>query len=86
MDRKIAAGGFLVLFVFGFRRIRTSQPGKDGRYVFRDLPAGEYHVVVVLDPDPGRHFDADYLGQLVPMSISVKLADGESRTMDIKVR
>ena len=68
------------------RRIRTSQPGKDGRYVFRDLPAGEYHVVVVLDPEPGRHFDADYLGQLVPMSISVKLADGESRTLDIKIR
>jgi hypothetical protein len=68
------------------RRIRTSQPGKDGRYVFRDLPAGEYHVVVMLDPEPGRHFDADYLGQLVPLSISVKLGDGESRTQDIKIR
>ena len=67
-------------------RIRTSQPGKDGRYAFRDLPPGEYQVVALLDLEPGRHFDPEYLGQLVPLSFSVKLGEGESRTLDIKVR
>lgn len=51
-----------------FRRIRTSQPGKDSRYAFRDLPGGGYHVVALLDLEPDRNFDAEYLGQWVPLS------------------
>lgn len=40
----------------------------------------------MLDLEPGRQFDAEYLSQLVPLSFSVKLGDGESRTLDIKIR
>jgi hypothetical protein len=74
------------LWVPQSRRIRTSQPGADGRYTFRHLPAGDYHVVAIRDPEPGRHFDADYLGQLVPLSIGLKLGEGERRTLDIRIK
>ena len=68
------------------RRIRTAPPSPDGRYTFPGLPAGDYHLALVLDPDPGRLADPEWLKALVSGSVSVKLNEGETRGQDLRVR
>jgi len=68
------------------RRIHLVLPSPDGRYSFRGLPPGEYHLALVLDPDPGRLPDPEWLKLLVPGSESIKLGEGETRAQDLRVR
>jgi hypothetical protein len=68
------------------RRIHTAPPSPDGRYTIRGLPAGDYHLAVVLDPDPGRLPDPEWLKTLVSGAVSVKLNEGETRGQDLRVR
>ena len=68
------------------RRIQTAQPSPDGRYSLRGLPPGEYHVALVLDPEPGRLPDPEWLRLLLPGSMSVSLNEGETRTQELRVR
>jgi hypothetical protein len=68
------------------RRIQTAQPSPDGRYSLRGLPPGEYHLALVLDPEPGRLPDPEWLRLLLPTSVSVTLNEGEARVQDLRVR
>jgi hypothetical protein len=74
------------LWVPQSRRIRLAQAGPDGRYAIRGLPAGEYRLAALLDPEPGREFDPEFLAGLLGTAMSVRLAAGEMRTQDIRVR
>ncbi len=68
------------------RRIRLALTGPDGRYAFRGLPPGEYRVAVLVDPEPGREFDPEFLSQLLPAGTAVALAAGETRAQDLRVK
>lgn len=68
------------------RRIHVTQPGPDGRYTIRSLPAGDYRVAAVVDPEPGQQFDPEFLAQLLTGSTAITLGEGEKRTQDIRVR
>ena len=68
------------------RRIQTAQPSPDGRYTFLGLPAGDYRLALVLDPEPGRLPDPEWLKLLVAGSVSVRLNEGETRGLDLRVR
>jgi len=68
------------------RRIHSTLPAPGGRYTFRGLPSGEYLLALVLDPEPGRLPDPEWLEQLVPAAVSVKLNEGETRGQDLRVR
>ena len=68
------------------RRIRVAHTGPDGRYGFDMLPAGEYRLAVVTDFEQGREFDAAFLEELAPASLSVVVEAGQTKTYDIKVR
>ena len=68
------------------RRIQALRPSPDGRYTFRGLPPGEYHLALVLDPEPGRLPDPEWLRLLVPTATSVSLNEGETRGQDLRVR
>ena len=61
------------------RRIHVSHPGLDGRYTVRALPAGEYRLAGLTDPEPGRHSDPDLLSQL-------QLGAAEKKIQDVRVR
>lgn len=68
------------------RRIHVVLAGPDGRYALRGLPPGEYRLAAVLDPEPGRQFDPEFLTELLSASIAMKLSEGDKRTHDLRVR
>jgi hypothetical protein len=68
------------------RRIHVVQPGVDGTYSLRGLVPGDYRVAAVLDPEPGRHFDREYLTLLASTAASVTISANDTRTVDLRVR
>jgi hypothetical protein len=73
------------LWIPSARRIQATRPGSDGRYLLSNLPAGEYRLVAVNDPDPGQWYDPAFLREIAPVAMSVTLAKGERKTQDVRV-
>ena len=67
------------------RRILSSRPGTDGRFSFRNLPAGDYRLTAVTDVEPGEWYDPAFLAQLQQVSIPVAIAEGEKKVQDIRL-
>lgn len=67
------------------RRIQTARPATDGRFTFRNLPAGEYLLAPVLDLEPGTAYDAMFLQQLEVNGIRLTLQPGEKKIQDLTV-
>jgi hypothetical protein len=67
------------------RRIQSTRPATDGRYSFRNLPAGDYRLVPVYDPEPGSWFDPAFLQQLENAAVRVSIADGEKKEQHLRV-
>jgi hypothetical protein len=73
-------------FVTAFtRRIQTTRPATDGRFSFRNLPAGEYRLVPVLDPEPGSWLDPAFLDQLDSSATRISLSEGEKKDQTLRV-
>jgi hypothetical protein len=68
------------------RRIQVVRPDANGRYTVRNLPAGDYRLAAVLDPETGIQFDRDFLAKLAPLAAAVTLAEAEHKIQDIRVR
>jgi hypothetical protein len=66
------------------RRIASARPGTDGSYTLT-LPPGDYRITAVVDVEQGEWFDPDFLTQLLPASLPVSIADGETKTQDLKL-
>ena len=66
------------------RRILSTRPSTDGKFSFRDLPAGDYKLVALDDAEPDSWFDVTVLRQLLGASTSVTIVEGEKKTQDIK--
>ena len=73
------------LWMRNARRIQTARPATDGRFMFRNLPAGDYLLAPVLDLEAGSHYDAGFLQQLEPTAIRVTLQPGEKKIQDLTV-
>lgn len=69
----------------GARRSVSAKPGTDGRFVFADLPAGEYYIAALTDLDPVDWQTPASLEQVVPFAIKVGLAEGEKKVQDLKI-
>jgi hypothetical protein len=67
------------------RRVQSTRPATDGRFTFRNLPAGDYRVATVLDPEPGSWTDPAYLRELEAVSLRVSLRRGEKKTQNIRI-
>lgn len=68
------------------RRILSTRPSTEGKYGFRDLPAGDYKLIALDDAEPDSWFDQNFLKELVVASMSVTIVEGEKKTQDIKIR
>jgi len=67
------------------RRVQTARPSTDGRFVFRDLPAGDYLLAAVTDLESSDLSDQAFLEALVRAAAPVSLADGEKKTQDLRL-
>ena len=65
--------------------VQAVRPGVDGKYAIKDLPAGEYLLAAVTDIDQNEWQDPAFLERLQPASIKVTIADGEKKTLDLRV-
>jgi hypothetical protein len=68
------------------RRILSVRPATDGRFVFADLPAGEYLIAALTDLDPIDLMDATFLEQVAPAGVRVAVAEGEKKVQDLRIR
>jgi hypothetical protein len=74
------------LWVPASRRILQTRPAQDGKYIFRNLPPGDYLLAAVTDVEQGQWFDPTFLAQLVDAGAKVTLADNEKKVQDIRIK
>lgn len=68
------------------RRTQEVRPDADGRFVIRDLPAGDYLISALTDVEDGQWNDPAFLAELAGQGpIKITLADGEKKVQDIRV-
>lgn len=67
------------------RFIRTGRPDQDGRFTIRGLPPERYLAVAVEYLEPGEETSPETLEQLKSMATSLSLAEGETRTAELKL-
>jgi hypothetical protein len=71
---------------FNSRRVAGAHPNSDGRYVIRNLPAGQYFVIAYDDILANEWFDATLLGQLATRAVRIRIGEYERKTYDMIVR
>jgi aspartate/tyrosine/aromatic aminotransferase len=58
---------------------------KAGQFLIGGLPAGDYHVVALDGFQRGAERDVDTLRPLASRSVTLHLAEGESKSISLKV-
>jgi hypothetical protein len=66
------------------RRIAAVHPDGEGHYTIRNLPPGDYRVIVTRDVDEGEWFDPTVLERLLPSGTAVTIAGVEKLTVNLK--
>jgi hypothetical protein len=68
------------------RRLRSARVSpSSGEYAFT-LPPGDYYVVAVLEEQAAEWQDAEFLAAASRVAVRVRIADGERRVQDLRVR
>lgn len=70
----------------GTPRIRTTRPGSDGQYTFRNLPPGAYKLAALTDAEPDEWFATAFLRKIAPSSTAVTVAEGEAKSLNVRIR
>lgn len=74
-------------WVFQSRFIRTARPDTSGRFEITGLPAGDdYRVVALQGLEDGQATDPVFLASLREQSQRLSLAEGETKSLDLKLR
>jgi Carboxypeptidase regulatory-like domain len=66
------------------RRVRSTHAARDGTFTFSGLPAGEYYVAAIHEDTTPQWQDASTLENLARGASQIRLADGDTRTQDVK--
>jgi hypothetical protein len=67
------------------RRLVMTRPGLDGRFVIRDLPAGNYLLAALIDFDPDEWQAPEFLELVAPAALRLSLAEGEQKVQNIGI-
>ena len=70
----------------GARRSLSARPATNGRYVFNDLPPGDYLVAALTDLDPNEWQEPAFLSQVAPSAIRITIAEGQTKTQDLRIK
>jgi hypothetical protein len=90
-DGKIVRDVFVIVFAqdparwtVQTRWLAVSRPGLDDKFHAR-LLAGEYYVVAMSDVEPNAWTDPDFLSLAREHAIKFAIADGETKTIDLRL-
>jgi hypothetical protein len=72
-------------WVMQSRRIASARPDVQGRFVFRNLPAGDYRISATTDLVPRDLQEVSTLTTLAAQSTPVTLGPGEKKAFDLKI-
>jgi hypothetical protein len=67
------------------RHIMSARPNQQGRFTVEGLPVGRYLAIAVDYLEPGDEMNPDLLEQWRAAATSVMLAEGESRTLNLRL-
>jgi protocatechuate 3,4-dioxygenase beta subunit len=67
------------------RYIRAARTDQDGRFKLSNVPPSDYYAVAVEKMEPGQSTDADFLERVAPGAKRITVAEGETKTLDLKV-
>jgi uncharacterized protein (DUF2141 family) len=70
----------------GARRSQSTRPDTNGRFLFADLPPGEYLLAALTDLDPSELQDPAFLDQAVQAAIKVSVVEGRTTVQDVRIR
>ena len=90
---KAAAGYYVAVFsedkaywIQGGRRLPAPvRSATDGTFRFTGLPPGTYRLAALTEVDPSSLGDEAFWQQLVPSSIAITLAEGETKVQDLRI-
>jgi len=68
------------------RRIRQTHTSTTGQYAFGGLPPGDYYVTAVAEIAAEDLGDPAFYASLAPAATKITIAEGENRTLDLRVR
>lgn len=74
------------MWFFNSRRVAGVRADAQGRYAIRNLPPGDYRIIVSADMDQGEWFDPTVLEKLLPAAGSITLTGVEKKTQDFMIR
>jgi hypothetical protein len=74
------------LWVWNSRRIQQTRPARDGKFSFRNLPAGEYLIGAVTDVEQNEWFEPAFLEMLYAVSAKVSLPVGGRVVQDLRIK
>jgi hypothetical protein len=68
------------------RFVRLVQPNQRGQFLVRGLPPEDYFAIALPTVDLNEWSDPAFLQQLRPQATSFTLTEGETRTLDLKLK
>jgi hypothetical protein len=73
------------LWTYQSRFIKAARPDQDGRYRVTALPAESYMVVALQGLEDGQAGDPDFLTSVKELASKLEIAEGETKTADVKL-
>jgi hypothetical protein len=67
------------------RFVRVARPDQTGRFVISGLPPASYLAVALEYLEPGEESSAEFLERLKPSGTSVRVAEGEKKSVTLKL-
>jgi uncharacterized protein (DUF2141 family) len=70
----------------GARRSQFTRPATNGRFVFSDLPPGEYFLAALKDLEIPAWQDPSFLEQAARVAIRLTVVEGQKTVQDVRIR
>lgn len=70
----------------GSRYLRGARPDTNGKYAVALTPRDDYRVVVVRDLEEGQATDPEFLNSALDHATRVRIAEGETQTLNLRLR
>lgn len=73
-------------WTFNSRYVQIGRPDQSGQFKIRGLPPGDYYAAALDYLDPNDAHDPEYLAGLRDKAAAFSLADGETKTLDLRMK